>query len=175
MWLLDWLATLAPLRWPSALGFGLCFVLGTFVFVGDHPGPSGPQPIAFNHAKHIQNQMACTDCHTGAQNEVRATLPALETCLLCHQAALTASAEEAKIRVLAAAKKELAWIRLTRMPAHVYFSHRPHAKVTSNTCHGPMDKATVPPPRPFLRLTMDACIQCHEQKRAGTDCNDCHR
>ena len=175
---LGWLLPIVSPRWPVVAGFGVFFILGTFVFRGHNPDASSAQPIAFNHAKHVENGMTCTDCHAGAESQARATLPTLATCMSCHESALTPSVEEEKIRRLAAAGKELAWTQLTRMPAHVYFSHRRHvqlAKLECAMCHGPMEKATAPPRRPFGRLTMDACIECHEQRGARTDCNDCHR
>ncbi|MBI3667560.1 MAG: cytochrome c3 family protein [Acidobacteria bacterium] len=165
-------------RWPMLAGFGLFSLLGSVFFLGHNSGVPVAQPIAFNHAKHISSGMGCTDCHTGAQSQARATLPALAACLACHESPLTESAEEQKIRTLAAAGKELEWIQLTPVPAHVYFSHRRHvelAKLECSACHGPMEKAVVPPQRPFRLLTMDACIECHQKSRAKTDCNDCHR
>ena len=162
----------------SLAGFGLFFVVGGVAFRGYNPSPSTAQPIAYNHAKHIENGLACTDCHTGAQTQARATLPDLAICLNCHETALSKSAEEQKIRDAKAAGRQLAWIQLTRVPAHVYFSHRRHVtlgKLACATCHGPMEKLTTPPAKPFREFTMDACIQCHEQNRARTDCNDCHR
>lgn len=159
------------------IGFGL-FFLATFAIFSGEQGGSNPQPIAFNHARHLESGMACTDCHAGVQTQARATLPTLATCMTCHETPLTESSEEEKIRALAAAGKELIWIQLSRVPPHVYFSHRRHvavAKLDCATCHGPIEKATVPPRRPFQILTMDTCTQCHEKSRAGADCNDCHR
>lgn len=171
------LRTLGPARWPLLLGFGLCF-LGTFAIFAAMGHRSGPQPIAFNHARHIENSITCTDCHAGAQSQEHATLPTLATCMTCHESALTQSAEEEKIRTLAKQGKELVWIQLTRVPAHVYFSHRRHVQLAGldcATCHGPVEKAKVPPRQPFRLMTMNTCIQCHEKSRARTDCNDCHR
>ena len=175
---LGWLTTFLPPRWPLIAGFGVFFLLGSFVFHPRNPNASSVQPIAFNHAKHIENGMTCTDCHLGVESQAKATLPTLATCLSCHESALTQSAEEEKIRRLASAGRELAWIQITRMPAHVYFSHRRHvqlAKLECATCHGPMEKATQPPRKSFRLLNMEACIKCHQQRQARTDCNDCHR
>lgn len=165
------------MRFPLLTGFTLFAVLGS-LFFGHRLGSSRQQPIAFNHSKHLAAGMACTDCHAGAQNEARATLPPLATCLVCHETALTQSPEENKLRTLAAAHQEPAWAPLTRVPSHVYFSHRRHvalAKMECVTCHGAMEKLTAPPRRLFRPLTMSNCIGCHTQKGASTDCNDCHR
>ncbi len=163
-------------RWIAPGGFALCFVLGAFAFLGQGHAPT--QPIAYNHAKHIANGLSCVDCHTGVETQARATLPSIDICMGCHAAALTKSAEEEKIRTLAAAHREADWIRLTRVPAHVYFSHRRHvaiAKMACATCHGAMEKLTSPPSKPFRVFTMDTCLECHQRNGGGTDCNDCHR
>ena len=154
--------------------FVLCFVASAFFWAGSRP----VQPIAFNHNKHVESGVACTDCHAGAQDAARATLPEMSTCMTCHESGLTKSPEEAKLRTAAAAGQELAWTQLTQVASHVYFSHRRHVqagKVECATCHGAMQKATAPPTARFRRLDMDDCMSCHTQRGVKTDCNDCHR
>lgn len=165
---------------PAAIaGFGLSVLLMVPAFYGyEHFHAAVRQPIAFNHAKHVANGIACTDCHTGVETQARATLPELDTCMNCHQAALTDSREEARLRDIAASGKPIAWQRLTQMPPHVFFSHRRHvagAKLACAECHGAMEKATSPPPRALRTLTMDTCLNCHKSKGVDADCNDCHR
>ncbi len=136
------------------------------------------QPLVYNHKKHIDNGINCTDCHVGAQNQVKATLPDISICMQCHESPLTQSPEEAKIRAAAAAGKGLPWVQITRVPPHVYFSHRRHVeagKVECTVCHGPMPKATVPIKAKFRPLDMKDCLGCHAQRGVKTDCNDCHR
>jgi len=165
-------------RWPMLTGFVVFSFVGAFVFMDNNPGESRGQPIAFNHSKHIENGMQCSDCHQGVESQAHATIPTLEMCLDCHEEALAKGAEEEKIRNFAAEGKQLDWNPVTRIPTHAYFSHRRHvrlAELECATCHGPMEKATVPPRRPFRLLDMEACIECHEQSGANTDCNDCHR
>lgn len=172
------LAPASGARRRVLLSFAVLFLLGNLVFLAGSRGSNNGQPIAFTHAKHIQNGMTCTDCHVGARTAERATLPALALCLTCHEAALTQSAEEAKIRAAAAAGQELKWVQHTRVPADVYFSHRRHVqsgRLECVTCHGPMEKLTAPPRGPYREVTMDGCLECHRKSRAGIDCNDCHR
>ncbi len=166
------------MRLPFVAGFAVLFLAGSFFFSGHNSMAPGVQPIAFNHSKHLASGMSCTDCHVGAEAQAHATLPTLATCLTCHENALTESSEEKKLRAFAAAKTELAWNPLTRVPAHVYFSHRRHVQIAGlkcAECHGAMEKLTAPPQKLFRPLTMDNCLQCHQQKQARTDCNDCHR
>jgi hypothetical protein len=165
----------SPLR-PVLAGFGLVFLVQTAFFLRGNP--EQVQPIAFNHAQHIASGLACTDCHKGAQTEEHATIPDLATCMGCHATPLGKSAEEAKLKAFAAAGAEIPWRPVTQVPAHVYFSHRRHAtlaKIDCATCHGAMEKLTAPPRGPFRAPSMDNCIECHNQNRVNTDCNDCHR
>ncbi len=176
--LLGYLTALAASPRAPLAGFVLSALLVAPVFYGyEYVHSAVRQPIAFNHAKHIENGLQCTDCHAGAQSEIHATLPGLDTCMNCHQAALTQSREEAKLRELAAAGKDVAWKPLTQMPPHVFFSHRRHvavAKLACSECHGAMEKATTPPWRALRTITMDTCLSCHQQKGVDADCNDCH-
>ena len=162
----------------AAGGFVLFFVLGGASFVGLQHAATPQQPIAFNHAKHVSNGVACTDCHSGVETQAKATLPSVDVCISCHQVALTNSAEEERIRTVAAAGQELNWVQLTQTPPHVFFSHRRHVAVAHlpcAECHGPMEQATKPPERAFRAFNMAACISCHQQHRVNADCNDCHR
>lgn len=142
--------------------------------------PSPQQPIRYNHAVHISNGITCLDCHTGAREQARATLPTLETCLVCHAEPVSekVNVEEQKIRLLAKAGKGAAWTQLMRVPSHIYFSHRRHVAlggIECQVCHGPMETLTEPPQRVFRPMTMEACQECHAKSNARNDCNDCHR
>lgn len=160
-------------------GFVTFFLLGSATYVSvSSVGPGPRQAIAFNHAKHIENSLNCTDCHSGVQTQAKATLPALDVCLGCHQTALSSSPEEEKIRSISASGQELNWAQVTMVAPHVFFSHRRHvtvARLSCAECHGPMEKMTKPPLRPWRAFTMNTCIGCHEKNKVNADCNDCHR
>lgn len=151
------------------------------------------QPIEFNHALHLSKELAakldqrplvCTDCHAGAERGQNAGLPALSVCLRCHMKPMTnakgeVSAEEPKVRELAAKPAAFRWVQVTRNPGHVYFSHRAHVgigKMTCQECHGDVASWTKPPRKPNLRLqSMSACMACHRQRGASNECGVCHR
>lgn len=160
-------------------GFVTFFLLGSATYVSvSSVAPSPRQAIAFNHAKHMENGLNCSDCHSGVQTQAKAMLPTLDVCLGCHQTALSSSPEEEKVRSIAASGQELNWVQVTAVPPHVFFSHRRHvtvAHLSCAECHGPMEKATRPPQRPFRVLTMNACLDCHQKNKVNADCNDCHR
>ena len=159
-------------------GFVAFFLLGSATYVSvSSVGPTPRQPIAFNHAKHMENGLNCTDCHSGVQTQAKAALPSLDVCLGCHQTALTASPEEEKLRTMAAQGGELEWVQLTQVPPHVFFSHRRHVTVARQACaecHGPIETFNAPPQRPWRVLNMNTCIGCHQKNKVDTDCNDCH-
>ncbi len=163
---------------PGLAGFIVFFALaGTAVVAHQHSAAAKRQPIAFNHAKHIENGLACTDCHAGVQTQAKATLPAIDFCMSCHATALGTSTEEAKLRKIAAAGEELLWTQQAQLKPHVFFSHRRHvnsAQLKCAECHGPMEQATAPPTA-WKRLDMNACLNCHKQHGVNADCNDCHR
>ena len=137
------------------------------------PAPAA-QPLAFNHAKH--RGMACTVCHRGAEEAARAGIPQGDTCLKCHASAPLARAQG--LWDAAAKGADLPWVRVTRVPEHVYFSHRRHvrlARLECGSCHGDIGVRTAPPGRAATRLDMDSCIACHRREDASQDCAACHR
>ena len=156
------------------------FILGIFS-LSHIANPSGNQPIEFSHKKHKDQGVECETCHIYIREQSFAGIPKLETCLDCHESALTKSAEEEKIRSFAKKGMRLEWERVYRLPQHVYFSHRRHvvlANLECKDCHGPIDDTTKPPLKPLKTLMMNDCIDCHKKSKVGnvsTDCIDCHK
>ncbi len=63
---------------------------------------------------------------------------------------------------------ELPWLRKTRLPSHVRFSHVRHAIIAQlecEICHGRIAELTRPLVRPLVDLDMDFCIDCHRRLR----------
>jgi len=137
------------------------------------------QPLPFNHLLHIEEVgAACTDCHTYVETGMRATIPNIQICSDCHEEALGESAEEAWLTEQIASQTPIAWQKLYRVPAHVFFSHRRHtvaAELECEACHGPMSQRDSPPTRPLVDLSMDFCMDCHRESGASNDCISCHR
>jgi hypothetical protein len=138
--------------------------------------PKAPtvQPVAFAHARHPG--MSCSVCHKGAESGEHAGIPEAGLCLQCHATAPRGVASE---RWEASAQgRPFAWVRVTRLPNHAYFSHRRHVglgKLDCASCHADVGTSAVPPGRPPLRLDMDACLGCHRREGANQDCAGCHR
>ncbi len=158
----------------GAVSFGCAFLLALF-------WPAGArviQPIQFNHRKHVDAGIQCSDCHTRFSSSPWAGLPQVDVCLTCHEQPVTESREEAKIRDFAQQKQPVPWRQINQLPKHVYFSHRTHAVtkgISCTVCHGQMEKATAPPSAPLFTWTMTKCLSCHKQQNATQDCDGCHR
>lgn len=137
------------------------------------------QPLAFNHKRHIEEGMSCLDCHKGADQRAEAGFPPIRSCLLCHSEAKGTHPDEPKIREFAERKESIPWIRVNRMPGHVYFSHAAHvayAKMDCRECHGEMKDRTEPVTRSQVdHLNMNRCMACHDSKGVSTDCLRCHK
>lgn len=161
--------------------FLVCGVLflGGIITVWARWKPAVAQPIAFNHKIHAGDlKLECSHCHPGIETGPFATLPKAEVCLGCHVAPLSENPEEAKVREYGDEKGEIPWVRLTRMPDDVYFSHLRHVKfgkISCEECHGKMEERTRPPVTAPVELSMDDCLDCHRKTGASEDCVLCHR
>ena len=149
------------------------------------PRAETEQPIAFKHKLHVaQEEIACTECHVGAEDSDHATLPRRDICLDCHEEAIGESPEETRLVELLASGESIPWQRVTRVAEHVHFSHRRHVlagQVLCETCHGEVHTLEQPFTRPFLSFKgetgMERCIACHlasGNPRAKVDCALCH-
>jgi len=137
------------------------------------------QPLAFNHNKHVEELgLPCTTCHLYAKTGIRATIPNIEVCRMCHAAPLTESEEEAHLVEHIQAEEAIPWRKIYRVPEHVFFSHRRHtavAGVECETCHGDVGSLAAPFSQQMVKITMERCMGCHWEVEASNDCMSCHR
>lgn len=137
------------------------------------------QPIAFDHKRHLQEDIDCKGCHKQVEEGAHATLPSIKACLLCHQEAKGKHPDEPKVREYAKDGREIPWAQANRLVGHVYFSHAAHvkyAKLDCRDCHGDMKEATEAVTRSQVdHLTMSRCMACHEEKGVRNDCLVCHK
>ncbi|RYY70652.1 MAG: c-type cytochrome [Chitinophagaceae bacterium] len=127
------------------------------------------QPIKFNHKIHAgQYGIKCQYCHTGVEKSKSATIPALSTCMNCHnyikEGPLHGKEEIAKVVSAYTNKKPVRWIRIHNLPDHVYFNHSQHVtagKVACQKCHGPVQE--MERVRQVSTLEMGWCINCHRE------------
>ncbi|HSR51356.1 MAG TPA: cytochrome c3 family protein [Acidobacteriota bacterium] len=137
------------------------------------------QPIAFSHRLHVEDLGAdCTDCHLYASTGIRATIPNVETCSVCHLEPLGESAAELKLAEFVKADQAIPWAKVYWVPEDVFFSHRLHSAIGGiecQTCHGPVAARDEPLARPLVPISMESCIDCHQEKEVPNDCIACHR
>lgn len=151
------------------------------------------QPLRYSHKKHAgELEIGCQDCHVNVTSQARASIPNIDMCGMCHSGgendeAATADekagsdgdqAEERKVERYVARGQAIPWQQVYNVPDYVYFSHRRHVtlgRVECSTCHGPVVEMTAPFSRPYQPVSMEWCIECHEQKGVSNDCYSCHR
>lgn len=144
------------------LALGIVLYLGFFTTRGASPR----QPIQFNHQTHVEIE-TCDTCHTYYLTRKVAGRPKLAICLDCHDEPQSESPEEEKFFRIAETEKVLRWVKLTRLPRHVRFSHRMHVvvgKVECESCHGDIGNMVAPPEAPLIDITMNFCIDCHRSE-----------
>jgi hypothetical protein len=141
------------------------------------------QPVDFPHPRHIQQLgMNCLYCHYAANKSPDPGLPAVGTCMGCHNALLpraeiegVASRDTAALRELAgyappgrlgappdpSTWQPIPWVRIHKLPEYVHFPHMRHvnAGVTCQTCHGPVQQ--MQRVYQYASLNMGWCVNCH--------------
>ena len=118
--------------------------------------------------------IGCVSSHTKADSKDQAGIPNTKDCLACHRRFQTASATLQTLLAYEKAEKEIAWARIYKLPGFVFFSHQAHLKAKANcaTCHGDVQaRAALWQEK---EISMAACVNCHKERQASTDCNLCH-
>jgi hypothetical protein len=136
------------------------------------------QPIQFSHKAHVEKGLPCDTCHQSVEKAAFAGMPSTETCMMCHQGAITDSPEEEKVRQYAEKNLQIPWQRVYEAPGHVYFSHRRHValgRIDCVKCHGSVGESVKPLTVAAVPIRMDRCMGCHALDGAANDCDACHR
>jgi hypothetical protein len=136
------------------------------------------QPVDFPHPRHVQLlNLNCIYCHYAAYKSPDPGLPAVSTCMGCHNIigpqrpkvdTLPARTSAALQQLISFAPqlqpdkwKPIPWIRIHKLPEYVHFPHMRHvnAGVTCQTCHGPIQSMNRV--YQYASLNMGWCINCH--------------
>jgi hypothetical protein len=136
------------------------------------------QPMALSHKRHMEADMKCVTCHPGAEDQALAQFPTVADCMDCHGKARGNHPDEPKVRVYAERGQEIPWVRVDRLPGHVYFSHATHvtlAKMKCEDCHLGILSATLALTLPDEHQTMEDCMRCHRERKASNQCKSCHK
>jgi len=144
------------------------------------------QPVNFTHPRHVQQLgMNCLYCHYSANKSPDPGLPAVGTCMGCHNTVragrppmegLADRDTVALNQLLAFAPpgpvgqapdpstwSAIPWVRIHKLPEYVHFPHMMHvnAGVTCQTCHGPVPE--MQRVYQYASLNMGWCVNCHVQ------------
>ena len=189
-------------KWALVPGFAALAaavtVLSAYSGASSSEGFAPEQPIAFPHPVHVQTLgMNCLYCHFSANKSPDPGMPAVGTCLGCHNnvavgpnrravgnAPARTSTEIKKLidnyaDAAGRPKAPIEWVRIHKLPEYVRFPHMRHvnAGVACQSCHGQVQgMARV---SQFASLNMGWCVNCHIGKsnppfRARYDCASCH-
>jgi len=150
--------------------------------ISDTGGLKGPrQPIFFRHDIHAgQDQIPCMYCHATVAVASEPGIPALQTCIGCHQlingSTPSHQAEIKKVRDAWRERKAPEWTRIHALPGFVRFPHQRHIKALGTQactkCHG--DVQRMPQVYQVSTLRMGWCVSCHVQNKVSRDCTVCH-
>lgn len=138
------------------------------------------QPVDFPHPVHVQELgLNCLYCHYAANKSPDPGLPAVGTCMGCHNVigpqrpardTLPARTSQGITQLHGFAPpnqpaqwQPIPWVRIHKLPEYVHFPHMRHvnAGVTCQTCHGPIQEMSRV--YQFASLNMGWCVNCHVQ------------
>ncbi len=152
--------------------------------IDDTSALDGPrQPIFFRHDIHAgQDRIPCMYCHSTVAVSSEPGIPALRTCIGCHQliggSTPSHQAEIQKVRKAWSDRTPPEWIRIYSVPGFVHFPHMRHIKVLGTgpescaNCHG--DVSAMAQVSQVSTLKMGWCIRCHVERGVSRDCSVCH-
>ena len=164
---------------PRLMALGMAALAVFLSGCSEELPPPPPQPIAFNHSVHIENEIECTRCHEGAETQAQAGLPAMAACASCHRRQAADHPEVVKFMEQYANGngEPMVWRKVHVIPtkAMVQFKHSPHirAGVDCATCHGDVGQMTVAQQVVDV-ANMGWCLDCHRESEASIDCLTCH-
>ena len=127
-------------------------------------GYTPDQPVPFDHHLHVsQLGMDCRYCHTNVEISGHANIPAASTCMNCHNTIKPDSPLLAPVRESYETGDPIEWVRVHRLPDHVFFNHAAHVNrgVSCVDCHGEVDRMEVV--RHAEPLSMAFCLECHNE------------
>jgi hypothetical protein len=139
-----------------------------------------PEALAFNHRSHGQElEFACGDCHGAWEDQESPGMPHEAQCALCHQDLDAEKPPERRVASLFEGQGYQA-VRAGRQSEEILFSHQQHATrgLDCTACHAQVaaDEGRLALRGDDLRMTMEACLECHAQSSGPSvsECSACH-
>lgn len=157
--LLPLIAALSVVVGGAAVTFGIWYYLSPKnLQVGHAP----EQPIPYSHKLHVgELGLDCRYCHANVERSFEAQVPPTQTCMGCHSVVRKDSPRLLRLRDSWGSNEPVEWVRVHKVPDHVYFDHSAHLAVGVGcvTCHGRIDQMDVV--RQAEPLSMGWCLDCH--------------
>jgi len=161
-----------------ALAFILKIIVHDAIGLGRSEGYAPLQPIKFSHQVHAtDNKIDCMYCHHTAEVAISAGIPSTNVCLNCHELVRegTNSGRFEIKKILANTENKTApeWIRIHKLPDHVFFSHAQHAgvgKLDCKECHGLIEEEHLA--SQYADLSMGWCLDCHRTRKVDFPGNE---
>ena len=153
----------------GAFSYQVMMVYEEAVKLGRSQGYEPDQPIKFSHQVHAtENQIDCMYCHHTADHSKSANIPSTNLCMNCHVVVREGSRSgKFEINKLVEAHEDgrsVEWIRIHKLPDHVFFSHAQHVgagKLDCVTCHGEVEE--MHRVSQVNDLSMGWCLECHRE------------
>ncbi|MCB2194563.1 MAG: hypothetical protein KQH79_01815 [Bacteroidetes bacterium] len=141
--------------------------------LGRAEGYAPLQPIKFSHKVHAQdNKIDCMYCHHTAEDAKSAGIPSTNVCMNCHELVREGTHsgrfEIQKILTHMEQGEAVDWIRIHKLPDHVYFNHAQHAGVGDldcSECHGIVEDMHLL--KQEEDLSMGWCLECHRTRKVN--------
>ncbi len=134
-------------------------------------GEDRSSKIKFSHKFHLEQSIACIDCHTDATGSTSSNDKLLgdhNSCSSCHQEQIDSDCEFCHIK-----KDEYeGFINPIR---EIIFSHKQHLElddVNCETCHRNLQEVEYAEERNMPKMA--DCNQCHNDTKASSICENCH-
>lgn len=162
------------------IGMALALIVGCVGenYVGEWRGSVKRGTPAFSHKRHVvEEDMECAACHKDAETADKAGMPAVKSCMKCHESIDEKKTPEHRIAAFVKDEKPQ-WSDITLLPEETKFSHKVHAeaKVQCASCHKGIKASTAI--TASLRVTMKECQSCHAKTGVGgnapDNCAVCH-
>jgi hypothetical protein len=125
-------------------------------------GYAPEQPIPYSHKLHADELgIDCRYCHANVERSQEAMVPPTQTCMGCHAVVKKDSSKLNALRDSWTSGDPVHWIRVHKLPDHVYFDHSVHLAngVGCSSCHGRIDQMEVV--RLDKPIAMGWCLDCH--------------
>lgn len=158
-----------------AFGYQIKMLGDDAMALGRNQDYAPDQPIKFSHKIHAtDNKIDCMYCHTGVEDSKSAVIPSADLCMNCHiivrEGRNSGKFEINKIHAAVENNKPIEWVRIHKLPDHVFFSHAQHVNVGKRECqecHGEVEQMHIL--KQVEDLSMGWCLDCHDKTAVDKD------